>query len=141
MVLRGISLSQIFQRLDKNIYIYQDIDCLYTLFKHRFYSSIVKSSGEMFNQLRRAVQHNLRWKDAKKMHSIAKKRLIRKKFKTHYLCSHQKLVSTQTLGSAFLDRIGKIQISKYESDLFKIIDCFNDCHGSVHSDYVSFEIK
>ena len=30
---------------------------------------------------------------------------------------------------------------KNESDLFKIIDCFIDCHGSVHSDYVSFVIK
>ena len=75
------------------------------------------------------------------MPSIAKKRLIRKKFKRHYLCSNQKLASTQTLGSAFLDKIQKIQNSKYEPDWFKIIDCFIDCHGSVHSDYVSFVIK
>ena len=50
------------------------------------------------------------------MPSIAKKRLIRKKIKRHYLCSNQKLASTQTLGSAFLDRIPKIQNSKYEYD-------------------------
>ena len=68
----GISLSQIFQRLDKYVYMYQEIDCLYTLFKHKFYSSIVTSSGEVFNQLRRAVQHNLRWRGAEKMPSIAK---------------------------------------------------------------------
>ena len=141
LVLIGKSFSQIFQRLDKYVYIYQEIDCLYTLFKHRFYSSIVTSRGEMFNQLRQAVQHNLRWRGAEKMPSIAKERLIRKKFKRHYLCSNQKLASTQTLGSAFLDRIRKIQSSKYEPDLFKIIDCFIDCHGSVHSDYVSFVIK
>ena len=141
LVLIGIIFSQIFQRLDKYVYIYQEIDCPYTLFKHRFYSSIVTSSGELFNQLRRAVQHNLRRKGAKKMPSIAKKRLIRNKFKRHYLCSNQKLASTQYIGSAFLDRIRKIQNSKYESDLFKIIDCFIDCHGSVHSDYVSFVIK
>ena len=75
------------------------------------------------------------------MTSIAKKRLIRKKFKRHYLCSNQKPASTQTLGSAFLDRIRKIQNSKNKLDLFKIIDCFIDCHGSVHSDCVSFVIK
>ena len=75
------------------------------------------------------------------MPSIAKKRLIRKKFKRLYLCSNQKLASTQTLGSAFLDRIRKIQNSKHESDLVKIIDCFIDCHGSVHSDCISFVIK
>ena len=95
----------------------------------------------MFNQLSRAVQRNLRWKEAEKMPSIAKKRLIQKKFKRHNLCSNQKLASTQTLGSAFLDRIQKIQISKYESELFKVIDCFIDFHGSVHSDYISFVIK
>ena len=141
LVLIGISLSQICQRLDKYVYIYQEIDCLYTLFKHRFYSSFVTSSGEMFNQLSRAVQHNLRWKGAKKMPGTAKKRLIRKNFYRPYLCSNQKLASTQTLGSAFLDRIRKIQNSKYESDLFKIIDCFIDCHDSAHSNYVSFVIK
>ena len=35
LVLIGISLTQIFQRSDKYVYIYQEIDCLYTLFKHR----------------------------------------------------------------------------------------------------------
>ena len=95
----------------------------------------------MFNQLRRAVQLNLRTKGAEKMPSIAKKRLIRKKFKRHYLCSNQKLASTQTFGSAFLDTIRKIQNLKYESDLFKNIDCFFDCHGSVNGDYVSFVTK
>ena len=59
-VLIGISLNQIFQRLDKYVNIYQEIDCFYILFKHKFYSSIVTSSGEMLNQLRRAVQHNSR---------------------------------------------------------------------------------
>ena len=95
----------------------------------------------MFNQLSRAVQHNLRWKGAKKMPSIARKRLIRKKFRRLYLCSNQKLASTQTLGSAFLDRTRKIQNLKYETDLFKIIDCFFNCHGFVNSDYASFVIK
>ena len=33
LVLIGISVNQILQRLDKRIYIYQEIDCLYTLFK------------------------------------------------------------------------------------------------------------
>ena len=75
------------------------------------------------------------------MPSIAKKRLIRKKFKRHYLCSNQKLASTQTLGSAFLDRVRKIQNPKHESSLFKIIDCFIDCLDSLHSNYVSFVIK
>ena len=45
---------------------------------------------------------------------------------------------TQVLGSAFLDRIRKNQISKNESDLFKMIDCFIDGYGSINSERVSF---
>ena len=66
---------------------------------------------------------------------------VRKKFKKHYLSSNQKLASTQTLGSAFLDRIRKVQNSKYEHDLLKIIDCFIDGYGFVNSDHVNFSIK
>ena len=112
LVLIGTSFNQILQRVDKYVYIYQENDSLYTLFKHRFHSSIVTSIGEMFNQLNRAVQHNLRWKGAKKIPSIAKKQFFRKKYKRHYLSSNQKLASTQTHGSAFLDRIRKNQNSK-----------------------------
>ena len=64
LVLIGISVNQILQRLDKRIFINQEIDCLYILFKHIFYSSIVTSRGEVFNQLIRVVQQNLRWKGA-----------------------------------------------------------------------------
>ena len=71
--------------------------------------------------------------------------LVRKKFKKqhlqHYLSSNQKLASTQTLGSAFLDRVRKVQNSKYESDLFKIIDWFTDGYGSVNSERVNFSIN
>ena len=53
------------------------------------------------------------------MPSVAKKRLLRKKFKRHYLCSNQNLASTQTIGSAFLERVRKVQNSKCEHDLLK----------------------
>ena len=103
----GTSLSQILQKLDKYQYIYQEIDCRYTLYKHRFFSSTVTSSGEFFNQLSCGVQHNLRWKGAEKTPSVSRKRLVCQKFKKHYLSSIQNPASTQTLGSAFLDRIRK----------------------------------
>ena len=87
------------------------------------------------------MQHNLRWKRAEKTPSVSRKRLVRKKFKKHYLSSNQKLASTQTLGSAFLDRIRKVQNSKYEHDLLKIIDSFIDGYGFVNSNHVNFSIK
>ena len=65
------------------------------------------------------------------MPSIAKKPLIWKNYKRHYLISNQKLASTQIYGSAFPDTFPEM----------KIIDCFIDCHDDVNSDYISFVIK
>ena len=60
IILIGTSLSQNLQRFDKYQNINKKIDCLYILYKHRFFSSIVTSSGEGSNQLSCRVQHNLR---------------------------------------------------------------------------------
>ena len=84
---------------------------------------MISSRGEVLNQLNRIVEHNLKYRIPEKLPSVAKKRLLRKKFKRHYLSSAQKLASTQTLGSAFLERFRKGQNSKYETDLLKIVDC------------------
>ena len=51
IILIGTSLSQILQRSDKYQYICQEIDCLHSLYKHKYFSSLVTSSGEVFNQL------------------------------------------------------------------------------------------
>ena len=60
LVLIGSSLDQILQRLDKYHFTYQIVDCIYTLYKYRFYFNIISSRGEVFNQLNRAVEHNLK---------------------------------------------------------------------------------
>ena len=109
LVLIVTSFNQILQRLDKYIYIYQEIDWLYTLLKHRFHSSVVKPSGQVFNQLNRAVQNNLRGKGAKKIPSIAKKRLTRKKNKRHYLSSNQKF-SRKLMVQSFRTEFEKFKI-------------------------------
>ena len=75
------------------------------------------------------------------MPSVAKKRLLRKKFERHYLCSNQKLASTQTIDSDFLERVRKGQNSKYEYDLLKLFDCFIDGYGFEINDHVNFSIK
>ena len=53
------------------------------------------------------------------MPSVTEKTVLRQKFKRHYLCSNQKLASTQTIGSAFLERVHKVENSKYGHDLLK----------------------
>ena len=82
ILLIGSSFDQILQRLGNFYFTCQIIDCLYTLHKYRFYSNVFSSTGEVFNQLDQALHHNMKWKGAEKMPSVAKKRLLRKKNKT-----------------------------------------------------------
>ena len=60
LVLIGSSLDQILQRLDKYHLTYQDVDCIYTLYKQRLFSFVISSRGEVLNQLNRAVENNLK---------------------------------------------------------------------------------
>ena len=75
------------------------------------------------------------------MPSIAKKRLLRKKFKKHLFSSFLKSKSTQTGGSVFAGRIKKANKTEFELDLIKNVDCFLDGHGNYDSKLVSFKIK
>ena len=84
--------------------------------------------SHFFAQLTRTVEHNLENKNVEKVPIISKKRLSRSKFKRHLLRAQQRNASTQTLGSAFLDRIHSLRKSKYESELIKIVDCLLDGH-------------
>ena len=75
------------------------------------------------------------------MPSIAKRRLLRKKYEKHLFSSFQKTKTTQTSGSVFAERIEKVKKSKFEFEPIKIIDCFLDGRGNFDSNLVSFKIK
>ena len=67
------------------------------------------------------------------MPSIAKKRLVRNKYKKHLLSDFQKTKSAQTSGSVFAERIELVTKSKFEIELIKIVDCFLDGPGNYTS--------
>ena len=75
------------------------------------------------------------------MPSIAKKRLLRKKYRKHLFSSFQKAKTTQTSGSVFAERIEKVKTTIFEFELIKIVYCFLDGHGNFDSNLVSFKIK
>ena len=64
------------------------------------------------------------------MPSIAKKRLLRKKYKKHSLSSFQCTKSTKTSGSVFADRIEQVKRTNIELELIKNVDSFLDGHGN-----------
>ena len=102
------------------------VDCLYTLFKHRFDRKIVTKNGQKFDKIERAVRLNQCQKMVERMISKAKTRLLRKKRKRPLLSSLQKAISTQT-------RIEQVEKSKFEVELMKTVDCFLNCNGKYDS--------
>ena len=116
------NIRHLLQTLDAFCFNYQHVDCLYTLLKYRFKGKIVIKSGQLFDNLQRAVHFNQQNIGVDRMPSIAKKRLLRKKYKKHLLSSFQKTKSTQTNGSVFADRIEQVKKTKFELELIKNVD-------------------
>ena len=79
------NIEELLKKLDTFCFTYQHVDCLYSLFKYRFSGKVVAKSGQVFDNVQRAIDFNQRNKGVDRMPSIAKKRLLRKKYKS--ICS------------------------------------------------------
>ena len=135
------NVEELLNKLDSFCFTYQHVDCLYSLFKYRFTRKVILKSGQVFDNVQQAVDSNQRNKGVDRMPSIAKKKLLRKKYKKHLFSSFQKTKTTQTSGSVFAESIEKVKKTKSELDLIKIVDCFLNGHGNYDSNSVSFKIK
>ena len=134
-------LNDLLQKLDAFCFNDQHVDCLYKLFMYRSSGKIVVKSGQLFDNLQRSVQFNQQNRGVGRMPSIARKRLLRKKYKNHLLSSFRKTKLTQTNGSISAERIEQVKKTKFKLKLIKIVDCFLDAHGSYNCNLVSFKIK
>ena len=123
------NIKELLQKLDAFCFNYQHVDCLHTLFKYRFSDKIVLKSGQLFDNLQRKVLFNQQNRGVDRMPSVAKKRLLMKKFKKQLLSSFQKTKSTQNSGSVYADRFEQIKRTKFELELIKVVDFFLDGHG------------
>ena len=94
-------IEELLHESDTFCFTYQHVECLYTLFKYRFSGKISAKNGNVFDNVQRAISFNQRNRGVDKMPSIAKKRLLRKKFKQPFVSALQKNKSTQTSGSVF----------------------------------------
>ena len=72
IVLLG-SVQELLKKLDTFCSTYQHADCLYTPFKYRFSGKDIAKSGQVFDNVQRAVDFNHRNKGVDRMPSIAKK--------------------------------------------------------------------
>ena len=133
-------LNDLIVKLNRVCFTYQHVDCSYTLFNFRFSGIVLEKNGEIFDSVERAVSFNKLNKGVDKMPSIAKKRLLRKKFKKHMLTSFQRSISIQTTGSVFVERVESVRRkTKFELEVLKFIDCFLGGYGGYQSNFVSFK--
>ena len=102
---------------------------------------VFAKSRQVFDNLQRAVDFNPRNKGVDRMPSIAKKRLLRKKYNKHLFSIFQKTKTTQISGSVFADRIEQVKKTKIELELIKNVECFLDGHGNYDSNLALFKIK
>ena len=82
-------------------------------------AKIVKSA-QRFDNLQKAVRFNQQNSGVHREPNIAKKRLLRKKYKKQLLSSFQKTKSTQTSGSVFADRNEQVKKTEFELELIKM---------------------
>ena len=73
------------QELDAFCFSYKHMDCLYTLVKNRFSGKINAKSGQVFDNVQRAIHFNHQKRGVYRMPSIEKKRLLRKKCKKTFV--------------------------------------------------------
>ena len=131
LLIAAKNLKDLLVKQDRACFTYQHVDCSYTLFKFRFSGNVLEKNGEILDSVERAVTFNKLNKGVDKMPSIAKKRLLRKKFKKHMLTSVQRSISVQITGSVFVQRVESVKRkTTFELELMKIIDSFLDGYGS-----------
>ena len=140
IVLLGF-VQELLKKLNIFCFTYQHVDCLYTLFKYGFSGKVIAKSGQVFDNVQRAVNFIHKNKGVDRMPNFAKKRPLRKNYKKHLFSSFQKTKTTQTSGSVFAERIEKVKKTEFEFELVKVVDCFLDDHGNFDSNLVSFKIK
>ena len=136
------NVDELVKKLDRFCFIYEHVDCLYTLFKYRFSGTVIAKSGQVFDNVQQAVDFNRRNKGVDRMPTEhCKKETLAEKFKKHLFSFFEKTKTTQTSGSVFAERIEKVKKTEFESKVLKIVDCFLDGRGNYGSNLVSFEIN
>ena len=101
-------IKKLLEKLDTFCLDYQHMNCLYTLQKWPISGKCVVKSGYFFDNMQRVVIFNHQNRGMDRMASIAKKRLLSRKYRKHLLIFFQKTKSTQTSGSVFPDTIEQI---------------------------------
>ena len=129
---------------------YQTVDCLFTAY-HYYFRNVLKQSGQLFQKLTEASEfHRSLPFIALKRPSVAKKRLLRKRFKfyqkqSRYLLSwntsNHLTGSTEVIPISFLCDLSKILQSELGSEFLQLFCSISKGQRTFQSNHLSFTIK
>ena len=71
-------IEDLLHKLDTFCFTYQHVDCLHTLFKYRFSWKIIAKSGNVFDNVQRAISFNQRNRSGQKAEYCKKEALEKK---------------------------------------------------------------
>ena len=134
IILLGI-VHELLKKLDTFCFTYQHVDCLHRFFKYRFSGKWIAKSGQVFDNLQRAVDFIHRNKRVERMPSIAKN----SKFKTHLFSSFQKTKERRLVDQCLPKEFRKVEKTKFQLELTKTVDCFLVGYDNYDSNLVSFK--
>ena len=120
---------------------YQHVDCLYTLLKYRFNGKIIVKSGNVLDNVQKAISFNQRKRGVDKMPSIAKRVSCEKSSNSILWVLSKKTNQHRPVVQCLQKELWKTKKTKFELELIKNVDCFLDGHGNYDSILVSFKIK
>ena len=89
------NIEELLKKLDTFCFTSQHVDCLYTLFKYRFSGKVIEKSGQVFDNVHRAVDFNQINKGVDTMPSIAKKEALEEKVQKAFV----QLLSKDQIGA------------------------------------------
>ena len=111
-------IDELLQKVDAFCFAYQHVDWLYTFLKNRFGETVVARSGQVFDNVQRAIYFNQKTRQWTKFPAFQRRN------EKYLLSSLRKTKSTQIKGSAIAERIELVKKTEIELELTKIVHCF-----------------
>ena len=100
-------VEELLKKLDTFCFTYQHVDCLYALFKYRFSGKVITTSGQVFDNVQRAVDFNQRNKGVDRMPNIAKRSSCGKSTKSIYSVPSKRQKQRRPMDQCLLKELKK----------------------------------
>ena len=133
------NVEELLQKLDPLCFTHQHVDCLHTLIEYRLKGYFVVKSGQVFDNVQRAVSFFSKKQVCEQNAQHRKKEILEEKVQKTLTESFQKTNGRKPVDQSLQKELNEKK-TNYELELIEIVDCFLDGYVSYCSNLVTFEI-